>query len=79
MSVNSWVDLFYEFNHKILPGICMPFTNKIFVSADGRLHLCEHIGYDFSIGYIDLQKHSVIWDQDDLAKKYTEIFRSNGI
>lgn len=75
MSVNSWVDLFYEFNHKILPGICMPFTNKIFVSADGRLHLCEHIGYDFSIGYIDLQKHSVIWDQDDLAKKYTEIFR----
>ena len=29
----------------------------------------------YSIGYIDLQKHSVIWDQDDLAKKYTEIFR----
>lgn len=33
-------------------GICIPGFNRLFVSPDGRIYMCEKVGYDLPIGDI---------------------------
>lgn len=48
---------------------CLPFSFKIFLSANGKLHLCEKIGYKHSIGNITNEMNIEI-NSSSLAKKY---------
>lgn len=73
--VTNWTDWLCDLEYGCFPSAtCLPFTNKIFVSADGRLHLCEHIGYGYSVGYVDLNKKSIVCDRNKLAEQYSKYF-----
>lgn len=52
---------------------CTPFSFKIFLSADGKLFLCEKIGYKYPIGHITNNK--VIIDYDFLSNKYSYYYQ----
>lgn len=68
-------DLLCEFELKEYPTMtCLPFTNKLFVGVDGSLHLCEHIGFDYPIGRVDVSTKKVVFDRDELAKQYSIYF-----
>lgn len=75
INIKSWTDWLCDYEYQYYPSAtCLPFSNRIFVSADGRLHLCEHIGYNYSIGYIDLKKKCIIFDRNQWAMQYTNYF-----
>lgn len=52
---------------------CLPFSFKIFLSADGKLHLCEKIGYKYPIGNIT-NNIKIIIDENHLSKKYERYY-----
>ena len=75
LNIKKWGDLLYNYsNEKYAPSMCLPFSNKVFISANGNLHLCEHIGYNYSIGHIDIDNWKVVIDSKYLAQKYNEYF-----
>lgn len=72
INIKNWTEWLCDFEYEYFPsGICLPFTNKIFISADGRLHLCEHIGYGYSLGHIDLDLKEIVSDRNELAANYS--------
>lgn len=54
---------------------CSPFSFKIFLSSDGKLHPCEKVGYKYSLGYVD-EYNNVILDNKKIAELYSGIFKS---
>lgn len=54
-------------NH-IPTASCTPFANKLFVSADGKFHPCEKVGYKYSLGSVDENGHIQINYQDILER-----------
>lgn len=52
---------------------CTPFSFKLFVSADSKIHLCEKIGYKYSLGYID-NKNIPQFDFNQLATNYNKYY-----
>lgn len=73
ININEWADLFYEHKDSSFPfNVCLPFKNKIFLSADGKLHLCEHIGYRYSYGHIDVNSKNIIYNKEAVANFYTK-------
>lgn len=74
MNFDSWNSfLFNQYNEYIPTSTCLPFSFKVFVSADGLIHLCEKIGYEYSIGYIS-SDYQIIFDKEKIAEKYSEYF-----
>lgn len=49
-------------------GTCMPFSKKIFLSANGKILPCERIGYQYALGTVTRDK--VDLDFAGIAKKY---------
>lgn len=72
INLNDWCDFFYDINDASKPSMCYPFINKLFVSARGDLHLCEHIGYGYSLGYIDLKNNKIVSIPILLSQMYSE-------
>lgn len=61
----------------ILPtGTCIPFSKRMFVSYDGKMHPCEKVNRDRPLGHIDGQG-SVHIDCDDVADQFMERIREN--
>lgn len=76
INIKNWTEWLCDFEYERYPtGICLPFTNKIFVSADGRLHLCEHIGYGYSFGHIDLARHTLVYEKEKVAEDYSSYYK----
>jgi uncharacterized protein len=75
INIKSWSDWLCDYDYSFYPtSTCLPFTNKIFVSADGYLHLCEHIGYNYSFAHVDLNKRSIIFDKEKVSKQYSTYY-----
>ena len=54
----------------------MPFTVELFVGADGRLFLCEHIGFEFPIGYVDSCNNKIVINKNKIANFYSTHFKT---
>lgn len=75
INIKNWSDWLCDHDHIYYPtSTCLPFSNKIFVSADGYLHLCEHIGYNYSFAHIDLKKRNIIFDKEKVSKQYSTYY-----
>lgn len=62
-SFNKETDLLIDDNtdNKILPtGTCIPFSKRMFVSYDGKIHPCEKVNRDSPLGFIDNKVVSVL-------------------
>lgn len=75
INFKSWSDWICDYKYLRFPtSTCIPFVNKIFVSTDGKLHLCEHIGYDYSYAYINIEDRRIVFDEKDIAKRYSAYY-----
>lgn len=75
VNIKNWSDWLCDYDYSYYPtSTCLPFTNKIFVSADGCLHLCEHIGYNYSFAYVDLNKRKIVFDEEKVSKQYSAYY-----
>ncbi|SEG28891.1 pseudo-rSAM protein, GG-Bacteroidales system [Parabacteroides chinchillae] len=54
---------------------CTPFSFKLFVSADSKIHLCEKIGYKYPLGYIDINNIPQ-FDFESLAINYNKYYKT---
>lgn len=71
-SFNKETDLLIDDNtdNKILPtGTCIPFSKRMFVSYDGKIHPCEKVNRDSPLGFID-NNGCVHIDCDDIASRF---------
>lgn len=60
-------------NKRRLPtGTCIPFSRKVFVTADGQILPCERIGQNFLLGRINNKKIQI--DYNAIAQKYNTLF-----
>lgn len=73
LNFDSWNSFLFNHNEYIPTSTCLPFTFKVFISADGFIHLCEKIGYEYSIGYIS-SDNRIILDKEKIARKYSKYF-----
>jgi len=53
-------------------GTCVPFSRKIFVTANGNILPCERISQQFTLGHI--LKDKVVIDFKKIAKQYNEYY-----
>lgn len=72
LNMKNWSDFFVDYTETARPSMCLPFSNKIFISATGELHLCEHIGYKYPLGYIDKRNRKLIFDAVNVSQRYTK-------
>ena len=71
-SFNKETDLLIDDNtdNKILPtGTCIPFSKRMFVSYDGKIHPCEKVNRDSPLGFID-NNGCVRIDCNDIASRF---------
>lgn len=73
-------------NH-IPTASCTPFANKLFVSADGKFHPCEKVGYEYPLGFVNesflveidpvalVNRYNSYYDR--IAKKCTKCYKAN--
>lgn len=67
-TVNNEVDLLNDI--KDLPtGTCVPFSKRVFISYDGKIHPCEKVNRDFPLGEV-INTGNVIIDNERVAKEY---------
>lgn len=52
---------------------CIPFANKLFVSADGKFHPCERVGYAYPLGFVDKDGEIQI-DVQAILKRYNDYY-----
>ena len=73
-SFNKESELLMDENigNKFLPtGTCVPFSKRMFVSYNGKIHPCEKVNRDSPLGYIDEEK-CVHIDCNDIASRFME-------
>lgn len=64
-------------NNNILPtGTCIPFSKRMFVSYDGKIHPCEKVNRDQPLGYIG-SKGDIHIDCDYIADKFMKRIKLN--
>lgn len=51
---------------------CSPFSFKVFVSSDGKIHSCEKVGYKYSLGEVTDQ-NELILDHEKIADTYNNL------
>lgn len=74
MDFDSWNSFLFNLNNEYIPtSTCLPFSFKVFVSADGLIHLCEKIGYEYSIGCIN-SDNQLVFDKEKIAEEYSKYF-----
>lgn len=52
---------------------CSPFSFKVFLSADGKIHPCEKVGYKYPLGHID-EQNKLILNKQNIANLYNSFF-----
>jgi len=66
----NYSDLYFNRKRSIKPsGTCLPFSRKIFVTANGKLLPCENVSHKYSFGTVT--KDGVNIDFNNLAKIYS--------
>jgi putative dehydrogenase len=71
---NLWDDL----STNIPTGTCIPFTKRLFVSFDGKLHPCEKVSRDIPLGEVN-RNGDVIIDCSKVADQFmTQLSRAKG-
>lgn len=63
----------YEYVNYVPGGACIPFTSKLFVSADGKVHPCERVGYKYSLGYVN-DKNEFILNLKEVVERYNSYY-----
>lgn len=63
----------YAYVDYVPGGTCIPFSSKLFISADGKMHPCERIGYNYPLGHVS-ENHEVVVDLDQIAEKYNSYY-----
>lgn len=76
INMRSWSDFFIDYGENVRPSMCEPFSNKLFISAKGELHLCEHIGYSYLLGYVDVHSKKIVFDPTELSLKFSAYLSS---
>lgn len=62
---------------KVLPtGTCIPFSKRMFISFDGKIHPCEKVNRDAPIGYIDADGQVQI-DCEKIAGRFIKKITEN--
>lgn len=51
-------------------GTCLPFSKKIFVTANGKILPCEKIDHKYALGIVD--ENGVNIDYEDISNKYNQ-------
>ena len=60
-------------NKPVCPtGTCVPFSKKVFITANGKILPCERIGHQFALG--EISDSSVNIDFEHIAQKYNHYF-----
>jgi uncharacterized protein len=57
----------------ISTGTCIPFSKKMFVTADGKLLPCEKISHKYALGKVN--KTGIQLDTAEIAEKYNRYFK----
>lgn len=72
---NTYNDLFIEKDKmKIRPtGTCLPFGKKAFITVNGKILPCEHIGQNYTLGKITDKE--VLINFDEIVEKYNNWFQ----
>ena len=55
-------------NLRFPTGTCIPFSQKIFITVNGKIMACERIGQHFGLGKID--ENGITLDFDEIANRY---------
>ena len=53
-------------------GTCVPFSRKVFITANGKILPCERIGFQYSLGTVDEKK--VELDFEKIAETYNNYY-----
>ncbi len=70
---HKYLDLLYEYKESKLPtATCLPFTKKIFITADGNILPCERIGLQHSFGKVTEQGVDI--DFSKIAKTFNDYY-----
>jgi uncharacterized protein len=56
----------------ISTGTCIPFSKKVFITANGKILPCERIGNQFSLGFIDNENVNI--NYEEIADKYNRYY-----
>ncbi|HUW05746.1 MAG TPA: radical SAM peptide maturase [Williamwhitmania sp.] len=69
-SYNNYLDLLFEKKKagRIPTGTCLPFSNKVFITVNGKILPCERVGHRFALGYIS--EDEVTIDYEAIAIRY---------
>ena len=74
-SYKNYYELIYgnSKNKPVCPtGTCVPFSKKVFITANGKILPCERIGHQFALG--EISDSSVNIDFEHIAQKYNHYF-----
>lgn len=73
-SYDNYIQLFKgKDNLKLLPtGTCFPLTNKIFISSDSKIHMCERIGFEYPLG--EINEDCVDIDYNRVAGLFNDLY-----
>lgn len=55
-------------------GTCIPFSRKIFITANGKILPCEKIAQKFALGTVD--ENGVYLDATEIANKYNTYYKT---
>jgi uncharacterized protein len=71
---NNYNEMLYSLDNtgKLPTGTCLPFSRKIFVTANGKILQCERINHEYALGTVD--ENGVNIDFEDIAVKYSNWF-----
>lgn len=59
--------------YQLSTGTCIPFSKKIFITADGKILPCEKISHDHALGFVT--KKGVSIDCQAIAEKYNKLIK----
>lgn len=70
----DYSDLYFgKLPKKIPTGTCLPFGKGMFVTVNGKILPCEHIGHEHPLGWIDGDEIHI--DEQEIANLYNGFFR----
>jgi uncharacterized protein len=70
----KYLDLIFPDKNKtyVPTGTCLPFSRKIFLTANGKILPCERIGRQYALGLVDGQR--VKLDFQEIADRYNRYY-----
>ena len=66
--------IFNDNNQELFPsGTCIPFSSKIFITANGKMLPCEQISQQYYLGRVNNNK--VILDFNSIVRRYNDYYK----